>query len=162
MNARIDPSALLRESVPLAVVVGVWTVLSLLGGAAAGPALRFAGIAMALGYAFVRSRALAARTEGASLSLTPAALVRANATPVLAAAPWFLAARLLPVFGRAWGRLGLPGAFVTPAGALRFFAAAVGFLTVVLYVAVFARTHTTADRETGGRPTGTEAATGGD
>ena len=162
MNVDIDPGVLLRESVPIAVVVAVWVALSLLGGAAAGPALRYAGVAMALGYVFVRSRSLADRTERASLSVTPAALVRANATPVLAAAPWFIAARLLPVVGQGWEALGLPGGFTSPAPALQFFAAAVGFLTVVLYVAVFARTHTTAVGGTGGRPSSTNAATGDD
>ncbi|WP_227131137.1 hypothetical protein [Halorubellus salinus] len=162
MNVDIDPGVLLRESVPIAVVVAVWVALSLLGGAAAGPALRYAGVVMALGYVFVRSRSLADRTERASLPVTPAALVRANATPVLAAAPWFIAARLLPVVGDGWEALGLPGGFTSPAPALQFLAAAVGFLTVVLYVAVFARTHTTGVGGSGTQPSGTDAVPGDD
>jgi hypothetical protein len=162
MNVRIDAGVLLRESVPVAVVVGVWTVLSLLGGSAAGPALRYAGIVMALGYVFVRSRTLADRTEHASLAVTPGAVIRANVTPVIGAAPWFLAARLLPVVGSAWERLGLPGGFTSPAPALQFLAAAVGLLTVALYVAVFARTHATAPGDNDGGSSSADAVVGDD
>jgi hypothetical protein len=157
MTPALDARTLLRESVPLAVVVSVFTALSwLAGGPALGTALRYAGVALAFGYVLVQSRALAETIDATALPRSPGAVAASTLTPILGAGAWFLAARLLPVLGTGWDALGLPGAFVNPTPALQFGTAATGFLTVVLYTAVFARTRLTEGED------GPEWATTGD
>lgn len=133
MVPTIDATRLLRESAPLAVVVGFWVVLSWFGrepGVATG--IRYAGAVMGLLYAVVRGVRLAATAAPAPVPDGPAALLRENARIALPAGLWFLAAVLAGFVAELWNQYVAVGLFTSPVESLSFVLTATGVLTVVL------------------------------
>lgn len=128
------PRSILSESVPIAGIMLFWLVASWLGSyPLVATGARFAGIVMALTYAVVRGVALA-ETTGPSLAFdTPESVLHANGLVLLAAAGWFVVARLVVFVEQLWEELALPGAFTSPADGFVFAFTATGVVTVVMY-----------------------------
>jgi hypothetical protein len=146
---------LLRESLPIAVVLLFWTILSWplpTPGAVAGP-MRTAGVAMAALYVVVRGIALADGTTPPALE-DAATLVRENARVFVAAAAWFLAAGLVDAGGGLWDALDFPGLFTSPVDTLASAFVLTGLGTVALY-AVTVGVAAVRDDNAGSRPAAT-------
>jgi len=93
--APVDTRRLLRESAPVALVLGFWTTLSLLAPSGVAVGLRYAGFAMALLYVAVRATAMA-RTISASDTPDGAdRILDDNLTVAIPVGLWFLSALLL-------------------------------------------------------------------
>lgn len=89
----LTPNRLARESLPLAVVIAVWTAAAfVVGSGPVGGRLGLAGTIMGALYALVRGTALADEAGAPFSDRSPAALLRENGLVLLGAAPWFLAA----------------------------------------------------------------------
>lgn len=134
MVPTIDAPRLLRESAPLAVVVGFWVVLSWFGrdpDIATG--IKYAGAIMGLLYAVVRGVRLADATAPAPVPEGPANLLRENVQVALPAGLWFLAANLSGFVAELWNQYVGVGLFTSPVESLSFVFTATGVLTVVLY-----------------------------
>lgn len=133
-----NPRDVLLESPPIAAIMLFWLVVSWLAPfPPITTGIRAAGVVMALLYAVVRGLAVAERGEP-SLSLGDyGTVLRVNGLALLAAAGWFVLARLVLIMGVLWTQLGLPGLFTSPAGGLLFAFSTTGVLTVVLYAVAF-------------------------
>lgn len=134
MVPTIDTSRLLRESAPVAAVVGFWVVLSWFGreaGIATG--IRYAGVVMALLYTVVRGVRLAETTAQTPVPDDVGELLRENLRVAVPAGLWFLVAMLVGFAAELWNQLVHFGLFSSPADSLSFVFTATGVLTVVLY-----------------------------
>jgi len=130
----LSPAHALRESLPIAGVVLLWTVLSWL---AFEPfvswAVRTTGVVAALVYVVVR---------GVRLGEEATPVVTGDAASVLgqqlrlvpAPAAWFLAGVGVPALADLWSLVGLPGLFSSPAGDLVRVCALAGVGTALLLV----------------------------
>lgn len=125
---------LLRESAPLAAVVGFWVIFSWFGrdpDIATG--IRYAGVVMGLLYAVVRGVRLADTTSPTPVLDGPADLLRENTRVAVPAGLWFLAAALSGFVAELWNQYVGVGLFVSPVQSLSFVLTVTGVLTVVLY-----------------------------
>jgi len=131
MTETLGPRRIVRESVPLAAIVLLWTVLSVLAShPLVGQGLSVAGIAVGLLYALRRGADLAGTASG--LARDTRGLLEQSLRIALPALVWFLLARALFLLRGLWDQLALPGAFVSPAETLGFALTVTGVLTVVL------------------------------
>lgn len=133
MSSALDARRLLEESVPAAVVLLFWVVLSWFGRPPVETGLRYAGVAMVLLYVGVRGAALAESLSPPPLPEDPEDVLRENARVAVPAGAWFLAALLVYVVEGLWNLLGVPGAFTSPADSLAFVLTGAGVATVLLY-----------------------------
>ncbi len=147
MSTALDASVLRSESLPVAVIVGFWSALSLpvaqFSTLALG--LRAAGLVLALGYVAVRG-AILARTIGAGPApYEPRAIVHENVRILLAAGAWFLSAFLVYALSDLLFAAVLEWSF-GPArllvDTLGFVLTATGVGTVVLYAVAVAAART--------------------
>jgi hypothetical protein len=130
----LGPARALRESLPVAGILLLWTVLSWVAFTPfVAWAVRTTGVAVALAYVVVRGSRLgdaatplvtgdAASALGQQLRLVPAP------------AAWFLAGVGVPVLADLWDLLGLFGLFTSPADALVRVCALTGVGTALLVV----------------------------
>ena len=130
----LPPGRALRESLPVAGVLLLWTVLSWLAfEPLVSQAVRAVGVVTALAYVVVR---------GVRLGDEATPLVASNAASVLgqqlrlapAPAVWFLAGIGVPVVEDLWGLLGLFGLFTSPGDDFVRVCALVGVGTALLLV----------------------------
>ncbi|MFB6172464.1 MAG: hypothetical protein ABEJ23_08005 [Haloarculaceae archaeon] len=125
---------LLRESAPVAVVVGFWLVLSWFGREPAiATGVRYAGVLMGLLYAVVRGVRLADASAAHPAPSDAGELLAENVRVAVPAGAWFLAAVLVDFAAELWRPLVGVGLFTSPAAGLSFVFTATGVLTVVLY-----------------------------
>jgi hypothetical protein len=132
--APLPPDRALRESLPVAVVLLLWTVLSWV---AFNPyvawAARTAGAVTALGYVVVRGVHLGRGATPLVVADVPNVLGQ-TVRSALAPAVWFLVAVLVPVVEDLWGVLGLVGLFTSPGDDLVRVCALTGLATAALVV----------------------------
>jgi hypothetical protein len=131
--------ALLAESLPVAVIVGFWTVVSWLAVTpAAGFAVRVTAVVSAGGYALVRGIARGRSVGPRAVPVSPQALVETNARLAVVLAPWLLLAIVVPSLASALDRGGFAGFGISPADSLAFAAMAIAATTALLAVASLA------------------------
>jgi hypothetical protein len=133
-SAPIGPRHVLRESVPVAALLLLWTALSWL---AFEPfvswAVRTTGVVVALGYVVVRGVRLG--QEATPFVDTDARCVLGqNVHVALAPTVWFLVAVLVPLAEDLWELFGFFGLFSSPAGDLVRVCALSGLGTSLLLV----------------------------
>lgn len=135
-----NPSHILKKSVPIAVIMFFWTILSWFGwqpSVASG--IRTTGLVVALLYAI---------TQGINIEQTQPyptdikSSLRTSIRVLLTAGPWFLAAIATYVINDLWAGLGLPGAFTSPADSFAFAFVATGVITAVLYAVAIGHNQT--------------------
>lgn len=134
----LAPKRLARESVPLAVVVAVWTAAAfVVGPGRVGSWLGLAGTIMGALYALVRGTTLADDAGAPFTDRSPAALLRENGLVLLGAAPWFLASAVVPLLSGQLHEVPVPHALAESLESLLYdlapALARVGTLTVLLY-----------------------------
>jgi hypothetical protein len=130
----LGPARVLRESLPIAGILLLWTMLSWVAFTPfVARAIRATGVAAALAYVVVR---------GVRLGEEATPLVTGDAASVLgqqlrlvpAPAAWFLAGVCVPVLADLWDLLGLVGLFTSPADDLVRVCALAGVGTALLVV----------------------------
>jgi hypothetical protein len=133
-SAPLGSRRVLRESVPIAALLLLWTVLSWL---AFEPfvswAVRTTGAVVAAGYVVVCGVRLG-REAAPFVDDDALSVLGQNVYVALAPAAWFLTAVLVPVAADLWELFGLPGLFVSPAGDLVRVCALSGLGTALLLV----------------------------
>lgn len=143
MSPPLDARCLLRESIPIAAILAVWTVLSAVGVVPwLTVGLRVAGLVVAGLYVLHRGRQLADQVTVAPLDaadpIDPVVAVRTHKQVLLAAGAWVLAgiglALLTALVGLFFYRF--DEAIAEPLG---FFLSATGVTTVLLYAVVVSR-----------------------
>jgi hypothetical protein len=132
--APLAPGRALRESLSIAVLLLLWTVLSwLVFEPFVDSTVELTGVVVALGYVVVRGVRL--RAEATPLVVTDAGSVLGqHARLALAPLAWFLAAALVPLVEDLWSLLGLFGLFTSPGGDLVRVCALTGLGTAALLV----------------------------
>jgi hypothetical protein len=124
----------LRESLPVAALLALWTVLSWVAvvPTVAG-AVRTTGAVTALGYVVVRGVSLGADARPLVVADAPGVLGQ-GVRVALAPGAWFLLALAVRPLAGLWDLLGLVGFFVSPAGDLVRLCARTGLGTALLLV----------------------------
>jgi len=131
--APFDTRTLLRESAPVALVLGFWTTLSLLAPSDVAVGLRYAGFAMVLLYVVVRATAMAREIPASRTPNGADRILDDNLAVAIPAGLWFLLALLLDVVYQLSGYVvGMPiaGTFVDVATIV---ATGTGVATALLY-----------------------------
>lgn len=89
MTAPLDIDRLYRESVPIAIILAFWVLLSWIGSTQGlGAGLRLAGIVMALLYTGVRGVTLARTRPATPQPTSIAAVLRENGRVLVSAGGW--------------------------------------------------------------------------
>jgi hypothetical protein len=145
VSSTIDPKRLFVESVPVAEILFLWSLVAVLAEAmvrgyrAAGTAalgLRVAGIVMAFVYVAARADALAGSRPWTDWPGTGSGQIRENWRVLLAAAPWVLAAvatRFLPPLTQ----FGVPPLYRTILDPVAFALTGAAAAPAVLYAVAF-------------------------
>lgn len=133
MISPLDISSSLRESVPVAVILLFWTVLSSIVIRPVAPSLLRAGIVMALLYTVVRGVTLARTHQPTRRPDDLEGILRENVSVALPAGVWFLAAHLAYFVEQIWDRLGIPGSVSPLVEPLVFSFSGSGVAVVLLY-----------------------------
>lgn len=143
MPSRPTPSRLLVESLPIAALLFVWTVVSLL--TPTGPltgAARDAGSILAALYAVVRGVQLAGDVpvdaapgtdRSADLTADVGETLAATVPPLLAGGAWLLVGSVFFPAATVWDMFGLFGLFTAPLEAIAFVSARTALAVVLLY-----------------------------
>lgn len=139
MVSPLDTRQLLEESVPIAIVLAFWVVLSWFGGSRIGTNIRNAGIVMALFYTVVRGIALSRSIPSTPQPVDPEELIRENAAVALPAAAWFFAAIVISFIAQFWDEFIGIGLFTSPENSFAFVLSTTGVLTVLLYAIAVGR-----------------------
>jgi len=134
-RAPIEPRTALRDSLPLAGVLLLWTVLSWLAiyDPFVAETVRTAGAVAALGYVVVRG-VRRGRDAAALVDRDVASVVGQSLRIALAPAAWFLAAGLVPIVADLWNLLGIYGLFRSPAETIVRVCTLTGLGTALLVV----------------------------
>ncbi|MFB6170239.1 MAG: hypothetical protein ABEJ06_03745 [Haloarculaceae archaeon] len=134
MSSALGVRRLYGESLPVAVALSFWVVLSWFGGApGVARGLRLAGVVMALLYVVVRGRAIARSQPPTPQPTDVAGVLSENLRVLAAAGGWFLAALVAALVDPYWRVVGLPGLFASPVDSLVFVLSGTGVGTVLLY-----------------------------
>jgi hypothetical protein len=140
MSAILSARQLLRDSLPVPLILAVWVVPARLLGGGTGQALFVAGIAMVALYVVVRGTAVSSRCRTGTEPSDVAALLEENVRVLVAAAVWFAAAQFLWLaFSSPFGVL--PDLrSVDPLGAIVFALNGAGAGVALLYAVAVGRT----------------------
>jgi hypothetical protein len=152
MTSHLGPERALRESLPVAVVVVLWSSVAWFVGALGGSqavvdGLGYAGFVLGGLYAVGVGYDLAGAVPAGVATADTAAVLRQSLGVLAPAGVWFGLALSVDVLADLWSQFGLPGLFTSPAPALSVALAAAGVLTVVTQVVTLAAT-TLLDAET--------------
>lgn len=133
MESAIDTRRLLRESLPVAVILLFWVVLASFTPAEIATGLLRAGVVMALLYTIVRGLAIAETLEPTRQPTDVEGILRENVRVAIPAGVWFLAAQAIYLVEQLWDMFGIPGWDTSPAGEISFVFVGTGVAVVVLY-----------------------------
>lgn len=133
MVSPLDTRSSLRESVPVAVILLFWMLLSSVVIRPIATHLLRAGIVMALLYTVVRGVALARTHQPTRRPDDLEGILRENVRVALPAGVWFLAAHLVYFIEQVWDRLGILGSVSPLVEPLVFSFSGSGVAVVVLY-----------------------------
>jgi hypothetical protein len=143
MSSSLHPRRSLHESVPVATVVVLWSLVAwfvaVLGAdPVVSTGLRYAGLVLGSLYAVGIGYDLAESVPGGAATTDSGAVLEQSLIVFLPAAVWFCGALLVGPLAAVWEAFGVPGLFSSPAGALSFGFAATGVLTVLLQAVALA------------------------
>lgn len=133
MESAIDTRRLLRESLPVAVILLFWVVLASFTPAEIATGLLRAGVVMALLYTIVRGLAIAETLEPTRQPTDVEGILRENVRVAIPAGVWFLAAQAIYLVEQLWDMFGIPGWDTSPAAEISFVFVGTGVAVVVLY-----------------------------
>lgn len=145
MSSPLSARQLLRDSLPVPLILVVWILPARLLGGGTGQALFVAGLAMAALYVVVRGAGLSSRCRSATEPADVAAILEENLRVLAVAAVWFLAAQLL------WFALSSPLGILPDLryldlfGAIMFALNGAGAGTVLLYAVALGRARLAAE-----------------
>ena len=154
MSDTLSTRRLFTESIPIAVTVLFWVVLSWFANfSLIANGVRYAGVTMALFLAVHRGLSLGQTLSSDPVTMDVEAVLRENIRVALPAGSWFLAAFIVYVIDSLWASVPLPGLFTSPANAFAFAFTVTGVATVVLYAAAVGRSSTRDDSSFSGNST---------